>query len=217
MAAPRRYVVWRCSWSRRSTTPFRWSVPPHLRQQILQRQLFSPHPTAIHSHSDIGPSKAPPVWKVRMVSCVPGSPMLCAAMVPLGWPIAASLPGVERSSPQRCMDHRGTSYLRKTDFSVTYPRFSVIQLFNFNSVLECCEPPSPSYLKCVFPLVNTVSTRTDLHSLVALIVSPGCRSRWRKFHCVVGRSKAFWSSHLEPEVVHFDKQNETTWHTIDIN
>lgn len=59
------------------------------------------HPTAIHSHWDIGPSKAPPVWKVRMVSCVPGSPMLCAAMVPLGCPIAASLPGVERSSPQR--------------------------------------------------------------------------------------------------------------------
>ena len=50
------------------------------------------------------PSKAPPVWKVRIVSCVPGSPMLCAAMVPLGWPIAASFPGVERSSPSNRRD-----------------------------------------------------------------------------------------------------------------
>ena len=25
----------------------------------------------------------PPMWKVRMVSCVPGSPMDCAAMMPI--------------------------------------------------------------------------------------------------------------------------------------
>ena len=28
----------------------------------------------------------PPVWKVRMVSCVPGSPIDCAAMIPTASP-----------------------------------------------------------------------------------------------------------------------------------
>ena len=41
---------------------------------------------------------APPMWKVRMVSCVPGSPMDCAAMTPTAsptltwWPRARSRP-----------------------------------------------------------------------------------------------------------------------------
>ena len=39
----------------------------------------------------------PPVWNVRMVSCVPGSPIDCAAMMPTASPICASLPeAIER-------------------------------------------------------------------------------------------------------------------------
>ncbi len=34
----------------------------------------------------------PPVWKVRIVSCVPGSPMDCAAMIPTDSPIRTYLP-----------------------------------------------------------------------------------------------------------------------------
>ena len=41
---------------------------------------------------------APPMWKVRMVSCVPGSPMDCAAMTPTASPILASVPRA-RSRP----------------------------------------------------------------------------------------------------------------------
>ena len=34
----------------------------------------------------------PPVWKVRIVSCVPGSPMDCAATVPTASPSSLILP-----------------------------------------------------------------------------------------------------------------------------
>ena len=34
----------------------------------------------------------PPVWKVRIVSCVPGSPIDWAAMIPTASPICASAP-----------------------------------------------------------------------------------------------------------------------------
>ena len=34
----------------------------------------------------------PPVWNVRIVSCVPGSPMLCDAIIPAASPIAISFP-----------------------------------------------------------------------------------------------------------------------------
>jgi hypothetical protein len=40
----------------------------------------------------------PPVWNVRIVSCVPGSPIDCAAMMPTATPISTSLP-VARSRP----------------------------------------------------------------------------------------------------------------------
>ena len=40
----------------------------------------------------------PPMWKVRMVSWVPGSPIDCAAMTPTARPISTSLP-VARSRP----------------------------------------------------------------------------------------------------------------------
>ena len=39
----------------------------------------------------------PPVWKVRMVSCVPGSPMDWAAMMPTASPTSTSRPeAIER-------------------------------------------------------------------------------------------------------------------------
>ena len=34
----------------------------------------------------------PPVWNVRIVSCVPGSPIDCAAMMPTPRPCSTSLP-----------------------------------------------------------------------------------------------------------------------------
>jgi hypothetical protein len=34
----------------------------------------------------------PPVWKVRIVSCVPGSPIDCAAMIPTASPKATISP-----------------------------------------------------------------------------------------------------------------------------
>ena len=40
----------------------------------------------------------PPMWNVRIVSCVPGSPIDCAAMTPTARPISTSLP-VARSRP----------------------------------------------------------------------------------------------------------------------
>ena len=40
----------------------------------------------------------PPMWKVRMVSCVPGSPIDWAAMIPTAIPGSTSCP-VERSIP----------------------------------------------------------------------------------------------------------------------
>ena len=40
----------------------------------------------------------PPMWNVRIVSCVPGSPIDCAAMTPTARPSSTSLP-VARSRP----------------------------------------------------------------------------------------------------------------------
>jgi len=40
----------------------------------------------------------PPMWKVRIVSCVPGSPIDCAAMIPTAVPTSTSLPRL-RSAP----------------------------------------------------------------------------------------------------------------------
>jgi hypothetical protein len=40
----------------------------------------------------------PPVWNVRIVSCVPGSPIDCAAMMPTASPISQSCP-VPRNVP----------------------------------------------------------------------------------------------------------------------
>ena len=40
----------------------------------------------------------PPVWNVRIVSCVPGSPIDCAAMIPTASPISHISP-VARKVP----------------------------------------------------------------------------------------------------------------------
>ena len=40
----------------------------------------------------------PPVWNVRIVSCVPGSPIDCAAMMPTASPISDISP-VARNVP----------------------------------------------------------------------------------------------------------------------
>ena len=39
---------------------------------------------------------APPMWKVRMVSCVPGSPIDCAAITPTASPTFTSGRGPDR-------------------------------------------------------------------------------------------------------------------------
>ena len=41
---------------------------------------------------------APPMWNVRMVSCVPGSPIDCAAMTPTASPMLTGVPRA-RSRP----------------------------------------------------------------------------------------------------------------------
>jgi hypothetical protein len=41
---------------------------------------------------------APPMWKVRIVNCVPGSPMDCAAMTPTASPMLTGVPRA-RSRP----------------------------------------------------------------------------------------------------------------------
>ena len=41
---------------------------------------------------------APPMWKVRMVSCVPGSPIDCAAITPTASPMLTGVPRA-RSRP----------------------------------------------------------------------------------------------------------------------
>ena len=38
------------------------------------------------------PVNTPPVWKVRIVSCVPGSPIDCAAIIPTASPKSTSEP-----------------------------------------------------------------------------------------------------------------------------
>ncbi len=44
------------------------------------------------------PARAPPMWKVRMVSWVPGSPIDCAAMTPTASPMLTRVPRA-RSRP----------------------------------------------------------------------------------------------------------------------
>ncbi len=54
----------------------------------------------------------PPIWNVRIVSCVPGSPIDCAAITPTASPISTSFAGRQiacRSSGRRSRDGIRTS------------------------------------------------------------------------------------------------------------
>ena len=57
-------------------------------------------PLPLISTSEIAAAReaAPPMWKVRIVSCVPGSPIDCAAMTPTASPIEIRRPRA-RSRP----------------------------------------------------------------------------------------------------------------------
>ena len=48
----------------------------------------------------------PPVWNVRIVSCVPGSPIDCAAMMPTASPISHISPVAEEDAVARATDAR---------------------------------------------------------------------------------------------------------------
>ena len=50
----------------------------------------------------------PPVWNVRSVSCVPGSPIDCAAMMPTASPMSTFEPGREIAA----VAHRAHAVLR---------------------------------------------------------------------------------------------------------
>ena len=57
-------------------------------------------PLCLASSADCSDTRdaVPPMWNVRIVSCVPGSPIDCAAMMPTAMPSSTSLP-VARSRP----------------------------------------------------------------------------------------------------------------------
>jgi hypothetical protein len=51
---------------------------------VRQVRVYAPVPFALDADFGVAdlPEAAPPMWNVRMVSCVPGSPIDCAAMMP---------------------------------------------------------------------------------------------------------------------------------------
>ena len=61
-------------------------------------KLTFPPRLALTSDSSIARLAVPPMWKVRIVSCVPGSPIDWAAMMPTASPRSAMQPR-ERSMP----------------------------------------------------------------------------------------------------------------------
>ena len=60
--------------------------------------LTVPSRLALTSFSSTPRVATPPMWKVRIVSCVPGSPIDWAAMMPTAMPSSTSWP-VARSMP----------------------------------------------------------------------------------------------------------------------
>ena len=65
---------------------------------MLRLRIFT-SPSKFDSMNDWSASwAAPPMWKVRMVSWVPGSPIDCAAMTPTASPILTGVPRA-RSRP----------------------------------------------------------------------------------------------------------------------
>ena len=78
-------------------------LEPHPAGDIGDRRLVPRHPgleQLLHTGQttgDVLPPVTPPWWKVRMVSCVPGSPMDWAATMPTASPMSTSLPvAIER-------------------------------------------------------------------------------------------------------------------------
>ena len=72
--------------------------PASLRTTFRRVNLTMPGRLARISFSSTARAAVPPMWNVRMVNCVPGSPMLWAAMIPTAIPSSTSAP-VERSIP----------------------------------------------------------------------------------------------------------------------
>src|SRR6266513_1369876 len=95
----------------------------HTMPRLLTARLVEQHHLAVAAHGDRQPRRVdddvavldldrrvecsldrgllcatPPMWKVRIVSCVPGSPMDCAAMTPTASPIFTTVPRA-RSRP----------------------------------------------------------------------------------------------------------------------
>ena len=57
----------------------------------------------------------PPVWKVRSVSCVPGSPIDWAAMMPTASPIATTLPVAGRRAVALLAEPLGLALEHRAD------------------------------------------------------------------------------------------------------
>ena len=73
------------------------SSPSELRTTL--RFLIRMVPSKFDSMNDCSEiCAAPPIWKVRMVSWVPGSPIDCAAMTPTASPMLTGVPRA-RSRP----------------------------------------------------------------------------------------------------------------------
>ena len=65
----------------------------------------------------------PPMWNVRMVSCVPGSPMDCAAMMPvasLKIPVVVGTTGwlTERDRVEKAISSSGSGMVWSPNFSI---------------------------------------------------------------------------------------------------
>ena len=74
------------------------SWPSELSTTFLLRICKTPSTEASTLDCSPPPWAAPPMWKVRMVSCVPGSPIDCAAMTPTASPMLTLVPRA-RSRP----------------------------------------------------------------------------------------------------------------------
>ena len=82
-------------------SPFRASttfLPSLLTTLRMRAKRTRPARRVRISFSSTSREAVPPMWNVRIVSCVPGSPMLWAAMIPTASPSSTSAP-VERSMP----------------------------------------------------------------------------------------------------------------------
>ena len=65
--------------------------PASLRTTFMRVNLTRPCFLALISLSSTWRAAVPPMWKVRIVNCVPGSPMLWAAMMPTAMPSTTAM------------------------------------------------------------------------------------------------------------------------------